>query len=156
MDKKLIPNKAAERYGKEWADELRQQLKNAGKDASGRLIKSVRSEVLRDANGVEITIEAESYLDYVDAGRKPGGKRVPISALQQWVNIKNIQPRAGMSPEALPWAIQRKIWKFGIPATNVIPKTISAMQNNKRAIALFEQAVAENIENTTIKEIDKK
>jgi hypothetical protein len=31
----------------------------------------------------------------------------------------------------------------------VIPKTISAMQTNTRAIALLEQAIAENIENQT-------
>jgi hypothetical protein len=145
----LIPNKAAERYGKEWAAELRNQLRIAGKDATGRLIKSIRSEALVQGQDVEILVEAESYLEYVDAGRRPGGKRVPISALQQWINIKGIQPRAGMTVDALPWVIQNSIWRKGIPATNVIPKTISAMQTNTRAIALLEQAIAENIENQT-------
>ena len=143
----LIPNKAAERYGKEWAAELRNQLRIAGKDASGRLIKSIRADVLIDATGAEIDIEAEQYLEYVNAGRRPGGKRVPISALQQWVSIRGIQPRAGMTVEALPWVIQNSIWRKGIPATNVIPKTIASMQTNARAITLLEQAIAENIEN---------
>lgn len=145
MDK-VIPNKAAERYGKEWAAELRNQLKLAGKDATGRLIKSIRPDVITDSNGVDIVIEAEQYLDYVDAGRRPGGKKVPISALQQWVQIRGLQPRAGMTVEALPWVIQNSIWRKGIPATNVIPKTISAMQQNTRAIALLEEAIATHIE----------
>lgn len=146
-DKNIIPNLAADRYAELWADELRAQLRKAGKSASGRLIQSVRAESVVRATGVDIDIIAEDYLTYVDAGRRPGAKRVPIKALQQWIQIRGIQPRAGMTVKALPWVIQNSIWKKGIVATNVIPHTISAMSSNRLAIRQMEEAIATHIEN---------
>jgi hypothetical protein len=153
-DKNLIPDVATTRYADLWAAELRNQLVKAGKDASGQLIRSIRPEILSTETGAIIQILAEPYLQYVDKGRNPGGKRVPISALQQWISVRGIRPRAGMSVQALPWAIQQKIYIKGIDPTNVVSKTIREM--GSAGITDFESAIAIHLENTIIQTLDPK
>ena len=164
---KLIPNKAADRYAELWAEELRNQLRKAGKDASGRLIKSIKAEAIVTAMDAGIIVYGEDYLKFVDMGvsgtemPQPGtpykysktGKMPPIREIQQWIRIKNIQPRSGMTPQGLPFAIQRSIWKYGIRPTDVLQKTISSMKSNRRATELFVQAIATNLENNIATEI---
>jgi hypothetical protein len=150
----IIPDIATTKYADAWANELRNQLIRAGKDASGQLIRSIRPEILATETGAIIQILAEPYLQYVDSGRKPGGKRVPIAALQQWISVRGIRPRAGMSVLALPWAIQNKIFKFGIAPTDVVAKTIREM--GSVGITDFESEIAIHLENTIIQTLDPK
>lgn len=168
MDKNpIIPNQAADRYAEMWADELREQLRIAGKHASGRLIQSIRADALVTAIEAGIIVKGADYLKFVDAGVsgtdkvQPGSPYrytkyagPPISALQNWIRIKNIQPRSGMSREGLAFAIQRKIWKFGVRPTHVLQKTVTAMATNKTALQFMEQAIATNLENEIITELN--
>lgn len=63
--------------------------------------------------GDSVSITMPDYAKYVEQGRKPHVKRVPISALVTWIKKKRI---ATGSVNNLAWAIQRSIWMNGIQA----------------------------------------
>ncbi|RZL14046.1 MAG: hypothetical protein EOO62_06500 [Hymenobacter sp.] len=100
---------------------LRKQLLSAG---------AVQVAQQRGAGGrfgsYGLTIVAQDYLQWLDSGRKPGGKKVPISALIQFV--KNRQLNRGKngrftgeaSINAIAWAIQTSIYKHGIKGRHFI------------------------------------
>lgn len=86
--------------------ELKQEIKNKGKEATGKLINSVRSEVSSTGSRVDLDIYAEGYLKHVEQGRK-AGKYPPVQPIKKWMAAK------GIEPEAL-FPILNKIKKEGI------------------------------------------
>lgn len=84
-----------------------------------RLIQSVTYEVSPSGSAVDIL--ANFYAEYVDRGRPPGLKRVPIDALIRWINDKKIKGRSPstgrfITTTRLAWIIQSAIFKNGIKA----------------------------------------
>jgi hypothetical protein len=59
-----------------------------------------------------------------------------------------------MSVQALPWAIQNKIFIKGIDPTNVVAKTVREM--GSAGITDFESEIAIHLENTIIQTLDPK
>jgi hypothetical protein len=116
----IIDDKVIKMFGEDYVRILTENLLKAGKDASGNLINSLDYRVIKTANALSVIIEGEDYLTYVDRGRKPG-KYPPISAIQSWCRIKGIDQKAA-------FPIAKNIFKFGIPATNVIEKTTSRIE----------------------------
>jgi hypothetical protein len=111
LDKRVI-----KMFGEDYIKVLTENLLRAGKEASGKLIQSLDWRVSGNVDTLSIFIEGEDYLLYVDKGRRAGVKPPPISALKSWCKIKGLD-------EGLAFPIQKSIFKFGIPATNVIQKT---------------------------------
>lgn len=93
--------------------ELKRELETQGHIATGRLRDSIRVAVLKSANGLVIEGRGSEIAKYVDWGRKPGGKRVPIDALVGWIQVKGIA--SGKRAVQIAWAMQYSIWKNGIP-----------------------------------------
>jgi len=114
---------ALEIFGQDYIAELGNQLRKAGKDASGNLLRSLDSRIIKTAMGTIYTINiiAEDYLKYVDAGRRPNSKQPPISAIKDWVRIKGL-------PQGAAFPIAKNIGKNGIEPTNVISKSLKAVQ----------------------------
>jgi hypothetical protein len=110
------------------------------KKATGKLIRSIDYRVLVNESrllvrDLEVRILAEDYLKNVDQGRKPGGKLVPTSKLDRWIVARGIAPRKNgkfVSRKNLKYAIAKGIQKRGIPATNVIQKSIDAVFQRRR------------------------
>jgi len=120
-DKVLI--EALTVFGKGYIEELGKQLKKENKDASGNLLRSLDSRVIKTAMGTLYTIElkAEDYLKYVDGGRrKKRGYKPPIKEISEWMSIKGI-------PQKYLYGIRYNIWKNGIEPTNVIQKSLDAV-----------------------------
>lgn len=73
-----------------------------------------------------LTIVAQDYLQWLDTGRKPGGKKVPIEALIKFVKQrglnrgKNGRFTGAASINSIAWAIQRSIWLHGIKGRHFI------------------------------------
>lgn len=73
-----------------------------------------------------LQIIAQDYLQWLDTGRKPGGKKVPISALIKFVRQrglnrgKNGRFTGAASINSIAWAIQRSIWLHGIKGRHFI------------------------------------
>lgn len=73
-----------------------------------------------------LTIVAQDYLQWLDTGRKPGGKKVPIAALIQFVKNrqlnrgKNGRFTGAASISSIAYAIQTAIFKHGIAGRHVL------------------------------------
>ena len=69
---------------------------------------------------------ANNYFKWVDSGRRPRVKKVPVEALIKWIKKKNIRPRPGQTINSLAFAIQNSIYKIGIKAKKFIDPMIGA------------------------------
>ena len=88
----------------------------ANKIASGRLYDSIKAIPQGDAIGIEM----EDYGKFVQSGRQPNLKGVPIDKLVMWIKDRNITAKdkkgKRIKPENLAFAMQKTIKKFGIPS----------------------------------------
>ena len=145
------------------------------KYASGKLYNSLSGSIEIGPNGEPIAlIQYQDYFNNVNFGRKSGVKRVPLSALMQWIKVRGLKGRDKkgrfMSTTNLAWAIQTNIFKYGVRPTNIYDAGISDLEqyfddfpNNLPPDLLAEgedifEAVAEDInafiEQTLTKEIE--
>jgi hypothetical protein len=151
-------------------------VKGSGdKYASGQLYNSLSGSIEIGPNGEPIAlIQYQDYFNNVNFGRRAGVKRVPLSALIQWIKIRGLKGRDKkgrfMSTTNLAWAIQTNIFKYGVRPTNIYDAGISDLEqyfddfpNNLPPDLLAEgedifEAVAEDINNfieqTLTKEIE--
>jgi hypothetical protein len=151
-------------------------VKGSGdKYASGKLYNSLSGSIEIGPNGEPIAlIQYQDYFNNVNFGRKAGVKRVPLSALMQWIKVRGLKGRDKkgrfMSTTNLAWAIQTNIFKYGVRPTNIYDAGISDLEqyfddfpNNLPPDLLAEgadifEAVAEDINNfieqTLTKEIE--
>ena len=152
------------------------EVKGVGnKYASGQLYNSINGSVEIGPNGEPIAvIEYADYFNNVNFGRRAGVKRVPLSALIEWIKIRGLKGRDKkgrfMSTTNLAWAIQTNIFKYGVRPANIYDAGISDLEqyfndfpNNLPPDLLAEgenvfDAVAEDInafiEQTLTKEIE--
>ena len=133
-------------FGERIAQELRNQLISANKDASGNLINSIEPIVVETSTGFEVQISALDYLEYVSNGRL-AGTMPPISALLDWVRIRNI-------PESAVWAIATSIEQNGIEPTNVIPLTMEQI-TSQRSISELGGGVANFLQGEFIRQFNQ-
>jgi hypothetical protein len=151
-------------------------VKGSGdKYASGQLYNSLSGSIEIGPNGEPIAlIQYQDYFNNVNFGRKAGVKRVPLSALMEWIKVRGLKGRDKkgrfMSTTNLAWAIQTNIFKYGVRPTNIYDAGISDLEqyfddfpNNLPPDLLAEgedifEAVAEDInafiEQTLTKEIE--
>ena len=151
-------------------------VKGSGnKYASGQLYNSLSGSIEIGPNGEPIAlIQYQDYFNNVNFGRRAGVKRVPLSALMQWIKVRGLKGRDKkgrfMSTTNLAWAIQTNIFKYGVRPTNIYDAGISDLEqyfddfpNNLPPDLLAEgedifEAVAEDInafiEQTLTKEIE--
>lgn len=123
-------------YGKRAVTEMAQILRAADKDASGRLIRSLRYEVVEAAEELWLLVEAADYGAYVDAGRLPG-KMPPVSKIREWTKLRGI-------PEKAAWPIARNIGRFGIKPTPFWHVTLDNL--DQRMAADLEKAATLDLE----------
>ena len=135
--KMVALKKAMEKYGEALVLEIVQQLKDADKEATGALAKSIDYELIETLDSIAIGIKGESYLSVVDGGRRKGAKPPPTSAIIKWMSVKGIKgrnPKTGrfQSQKSTAFAIAKGISKNGIKPTFVIKKSLrklKALQN---------------------------
>lgn len=107
-------------YGLEVISRLIAKLRSSDKVASGRLINSLKEEVVENINILSLQIKGEDYFQNIVDGRKPGSFP-PIGPLKQWARVKGI-------PASAVFPIARSIYKFGI-------KPDSAFSNLKQDLS---------------------
>jgi len=105
------------------ADDLLSAYRESLDDASQRfpLGKYDQSKLYKTANtaveqgdALKFILLENFYGQYLDRGRNPGVKKVPIAALLGWIKAKKIKPKPGQSENSLAFAIQNSIFKRGI------------------------------------------
>lgn len=150
-------DKAIEILGEELVLKLREALRNANKNSSGNLIKSVDYKIIKQADNTILQILAADYLEYVDEGRKPG-KFPPLKALDKWIVRRGIAPRDKKGKfiprESVKFLIARSIAKNGIKGIHVVRKTIEEVYSKKQE--LIAEAVSTDIETMIDKIIIRK
>ena len=135
MDKKYEAlKKAMDKYGKALVLEIVQQLKDAGKEATGNLARSIDYELIEALDTISIGIKAENYLDYVDGGRRKGAKPPPQDAILKWLKVRNIKGRSKtngrfITQKSAAFLIARSIGKNGIKPTFVIKKSLRKLKS---------------------------
>ena len=91
-----------------------QFMNAAGTPRSSDLSKSTK--FINTENG--IALEANYYFQYDDSGRRRGVRKVPITALIQYIKDRGIVPRGGQTINQLAFAIQTSIYRNGIGPKN--------------------------------------
>lgn len=133
------------KYGKDFVKILTNELLINKKVASGKLIKSLKSDIKPIGDNVNIVITSQKYLDYIDKGRAKG-KFPPIEPLVQWCSIKGL-------PKTAAYAIAQNIFKFGIKPTNIISKSIKKFTDTEPR--KIEKDISPLIEKEVVKMITK-
>jgi DNA-binding ferritin-like protein (Dps family) len=138
------------------------------KVASGQLLNSLTATVVSDGKGKsELVITYMDYFEAVNLGRRPQRKKVPISALLDWIRIRGIKGRNKrgrfIKNLSLAFAIQTNIYKYGIAPANIYDKaydSFEALLENPPAEfreeyeALYE-AIGRDVENFMEKVVNK-
>ena len=103
------------------------------KVASGKLLNSIQYSVDVQNGDPTLVISYIDYFENVNLGRRKERKKVPISALVDWIKIRGIQGRnkkGRFIPRlSLAFAIQTNIYKFGIRPANIYDKGIDGLLN---------------------------
>jgi hypothetical protein len=69
---------------------------------------------------------ANDYFQWVNSGRRPRARKVPVEALIKWIKKKNLAPSGKMTTNQLAFAIQNSIYKAGIKARKFIDPIINS------------------------------
>ena len=146
-------------YGKSVKDEIKTRLTNSGKEASGKLHKSIRFTTKETDDEFVVTFYMEDYGVYVDRGVKGTGENAKravntigdfsfkkshtgtgkfLKSLKEWCKIKEIDPKYA-------YAIRRSIWTHGLRPTNFF--TLPTTRRQKQFEKKIEQLMAKDIEN---------
>lgn len=144
-------------YGELIVDNIKQQISNAGKIATGNLINSIGFQIVVNEQQVSLEILAADYFQWVDQGRRPGGKQPPIQPLIQWISVKGLTPpqrrsRTGRFTKgttvqrqtSLACAIAKSIQRNGIKGVNLFRQLESIEQKMTNEIGIV-------VENTLLR-----
>lgn len=120
------------------------------KVASGRLKDSVEVKVSQNRGNSIIDIYMESYGAFVQSGRLPGKKMVPISAIEQWIKDRKLLGRDKkgrfIPRRSFAFAIATNIKKFGIRPSNFLDYSLQKLESDERILeALGDQTFEELI-----------
>jgi hypothetical protein len=144
-DIKTVASELLERY--------KDNIKSSGHNASGDLANTASYNVTFDGRYFEISFNLQEYWRYLEQGTKPHFP--PISAIENWIRIKPLVPRAykGKVPTTrqLAFLIARGISKNGTKGTKLLSDTINNSDDLiDRLVDLIEKQLEEEIEKEEI------
>lgn len=93
-------------------NELKAELLSQQHRATGNLIDSIHVEVENFVDTISLVGYGQFYGPFVDRGRKPGVKKVPISALIEWIKAKGFETEE-KKIRSMAFAVQRKTFDAG-------------------------------------------
>jgi len=121
------------------------------KVASGKLRDSIQVTTKRSGNETIIQVLAEQYSQWVQSGRLPGKKGIPISVLEKWIKERGLQGRDKkgkfIKRESFAFAIQNNIKKFGIRPSNFLDVALETIAEDERIMSLIEEGSFEELIN---------
>jgi hypothetical protein len=91
---------------------------------------------------------------YISTGRKPGGRKIPIRYLLDFIKKNNLKGRVksgqkAMSDTQLAFAIQTTIWKRGVRGKNFWDTMVKMFED------MSEQRISTDVENLIQQSFDK-
>ena len=97
-------------------------MAKAGTPSNSDVSKSV--QFINTQTG--IALEANYYFKYDSAGRRRGVRKVPITALIDFIKSRGIAPRNGQTITQMAFAMQTAIYRNGISPKNYFDKIVNA------------------------------
>jgi len=116
---------------------LREVLKRAGLSQT-----DIEKNTTIKFVGESLILSLPSYARFVDAGRKAGSKRPPITAIEGWIREQGISLPSGRSAKDLAFAISNGIARKGIKARPFI----AILKSN--TIKLLKEEITKQLVNT--------
>lgn len=107
---------ALNRRGNTFIIRIKQNLKAAGKDATGSLITGTMGTATIQGTRIVYEAKAPEHYVFVDKGRRAGAKQTPTKPIEKWIKQKGLDLNA--------FAVARSIAKKGIKATNIYTNAI--------------------------------
>jgi hypothetical protein len=103
------------------------------KVASGKLLNSIQYDVEIQNGDPTLVISYIDYFNNVLFGRRPEKKKVPVSAILDWIKVRGLQGR-NKKGQFIPrlsfaFAIQTNIYKFGIRKSNIYDGGLDGLLN---------------------------
>lgn len=125
---------------------LKENLKKYGKTVSKDLYNSIKVEVKEFTDSFQIIGKSLYYGQFVERGRKAGGKRVPLNVLLQWVKARGLAS-GNKEISKIAWAVQTSIHKKGIKAAPFVADTLKEQQAHIRTqlMMAFENIIQINV-----------
>jgi len=105
------------------------------KIATGQLYDSIQGSVTNTPDGPVALLEYADYFKYVNEGRRPNVKRVPIDELLAWIKIRGVRFRTERgrfrrgSNLQMAFAIQKNIFKYGVKPANIYDKGLDGIES---------------------------
>ena len=112
------------------------------KVASGKLRDSISVNVVKvNESETIIQVISEAYAQWVQSGRLPGKKGVPVDALEQWIKERGLTGRDKrgrfIKRRSFAFAIQANIKKFGIRPSNFLDVALEMIANDPKIMELI-------------------
>jgi len=129
-------------------------LGKSNKIASSSLANSVEVQISKDTQGnYTLSILMEEYWKWVQSGRLPGKKGVPVDSLIQWIKDRGLQGRDKktgrfITQRSFAFAIQTTIKKFGIRPSNFLDSVFEEISSSTEIEELLEGASLDDLINT--------
>ena len=121
------------------------------KIASGNLQRSVQVSAVQNPDGDVLQISMADYGQWVQSGRLPGKKGVPVDAIEAWIKQRGLQGRDKkgkfIKRRSFAFAIQKNIKKFGIRSSNWYDVAIENVLEDDQIISLLGDAAIEDLIN---------
>jgi len=107
--------------GQKFIIRIKQDLKAAGKSASGSLITKTQGSTKIVGSSVVFEAKAPAHWDFVDKGRKKGSMP-PVKPLKTWIKRKGLKLNA--------FAVAMSIKMNGIAATHIYSNAIEDLKKD--------------------------
>lgn len=148
--------KALNDFGQKIVDNYRAELE-ACNYQDGQLYRTLSYSVKMENSSWLISISLEEYWKYIEAGRRAGAKMPPVSAIENWIKVKQILPRpltlkSGKSvvptiPQ-LSFLIARKIGRDGIRPRPFFKQSFESAK--REFLHIIEEAVLADIKESLV------
>ena len=124
---------------------------------NGELYRTISYSVSTVNSGWVISVSLADYWKYIENGRRAGAKMPPVSAIENWINVKQIVPhsmtlKSGKTvvptiPQ-LSFLIARSISQRGIPPKPLFKNSFEAAK--QQFIQVIKDAITQDIKENLI------
>jgi hypothetical protein len=124
----------------------------SNKIASGKLYNSVQViPVKKSDDDFVLQVIMENYSQWVQSGRLPGKKGVPLGAIEKWIKDRKLVGRDKkgkyIKTKSFAFAIQTNIKKFGIRPSNFLDVAIEDIMSDPKVLEILGDTTLEELIN---------
>ena len=124
---------------------------------NGELYRTISYSVSTVSSGWVISVSLAEYWKYIENGRRAGAKMPPVSAIENWIKVKQIIPHSMTLKSGktviptitqLSFLIARSIGQRGIPPKPLFKKSFEAAK--QQFIQVIKDAITQDIKENLI------